>query len=77
MYTSIGESRLSTKNHLRLEDAKIIAREQHCQRRNIREALEIIKHPNNIKRDGGYEISDSWRPLIGKIFSLGSSSAQV
>ena len=42
MYTSIGESRLSTKHHLRLEDDKIIAREEHCQRQNIREVLEII-----------------------------------
>ena len=66
-----------TKHHLRPEDARIIAREEHYQRRKIREAPEIIKHPHNINRDGGFEISDSWRPLIRQICSLGSSSSNV
>jgi hypothetical protein len=30
----------------------------------IREAIEIIKHPNNLNRDGGLEINESWLLLI-------------
>ena len=54
---------------MRLEDAKIIAREDHYYRRKVREALEIKKHPENLNRDGGYEISDNWRPLLQQICS--------
>ena len=62
--SALADHSLKTKHHLRLEDAKIIAREEHYQRHKIREVLEIIKHLDNINRGGGYEISDSWRPLI-------------
>jgi len=41
-----------TKHHLCLEDAKLIMKEEHYHRRKIREALEIMKHPHNINRDG-------------------------
>jgi len=34
---------------------------------SIREALEIMKHPHNLNRDNGMEISSSWLPLISEI----------
>jgi len=45
----------------------IVSREEHHHRRNIREALEIIKHPHNLNRDNGIEISGSWLPLMREI----------
>ena len=75
--SALADHSLKTKHHLRLEDAKIIAREEHYLRRKIREALKIIKHPDNINRDGRYKISDSWRPLIRKICDVSSSISQV
>lgn len=53
---------LKTKHHVCLEDTKIHAKENHYYKRRIREALEIIKHPNNMNRDGGLEVSRSWLP---------------
>jgi len=35
--------------------------------RLIREAIEIEMHPDNINRDGGFNFSGSWRPLLHKL----------
>ena len=75
--SALAEHSSKTKHQVRLEDAKIIAREDHYYRRKVREALEIKKHPKNLNRDGGYEISDSWRPLLRQICSSRAHSSQV
>ena len=75
--SALAERSSKTKHQVCLEDAKIIAREDHYYRRKVREALEIKKHPKNLNRDGGYEISDSWRPLLRQICSSRTHSSQV
>jgi hypothetical protein len=35
--------------------------------RIVREAIEIELHPYNIKREGGFCLSKSWKPLIGSL----------
>eukprot|EP00253_Pinus_taeda_P032352 PITA_32352 len=62
--SALVEPSAKTKHHICLESASIIATEEQQQRRKIREALEIIKHPHNLNRDNGMEISRSWLPLI-------------
>jgi len=62
--SALVEHSSKTKHHICLESASIIAREEQHQRRKIREALEIIKHPHNLNRDNDVEISGSWLPLI-------------
>jgi hypothetical protein len=51
--TTLAEHSLKTKCHARLEDTKIIAKEDHLFKRKIREAIEIIKHPNNLNKNNG------------------------
>ena len=53
-----------SKHHICLEETSILARENHYYKRWFREALEIIKHPKNLNRDGGFEVSKNWIPLI-------------
>ena len=62
----LEEHSLKTKHHVRLEDTKILAKEGHLFERQIREAIEIRKHPSNLNRDKGLELNDNWFPLIHK-----------
>ena len=62
--SALAEHCSKTKHHICLEDTKILAREIHYFKIKIRESLEIIKHPNNLNKDGGLEISITWLPSI-------------
>jgi len=64
-YTStLAKHSSKTKHHVWLEDVRIIAREDHYQKRKVREAFEIMKFPQNLNRDNGSQISGNWLPLI-------------
>jgi hypothetical protein len=65
--SALAEHSLKTKHQVFLEETKILAKENHYYKRCLREALEIIKHPNNINRDGGLEVSNFWQPLINQL----------
>lgn len=62
--SALAEHVGKTNHHICLEDAKVIAKEDHHFKRKVREAIEIIKHPRNLNRDGGLEISKNWNPLL-------------
>ena len=62
--STLVEHSLLAKHHMLLEDTKILAKEDHFLKCQIREAIEIIKHPNNLNRDNGLEINENWLPLI-------------
>jgi hypothetical protein len=64
--SALAKHSLIKKHHVRLEDTKILAKENHLFKRRIREAIEIRKHPSNLNRDSGLELSENWFPLIHK-----------
>ena len=47
-----------------MEDAKVIALEDHYNKRKIREAIEIEKHIKNFNKDDGLILCKSWKPII-------------
>lgn len=61
--SALVEHSSKTKHHVCLENARIIAREDHYQKRKIKEAIKIKKLPHNLNRDNGNEISGNWLPL--------------
>jgi hypothetical protein len=61
---TLVEHSLKTKHHVHLEDTKFLAKEEHFFKRRIREAIEICKHPRNLNKDNGLDLSENWLPLI-------------
>jgi len=65
--SALAEHSSKTKHHVYLENTSIFAREEQHHRQKIREAFEIIKHPQNLNKDNGIKISRSRLPLIKEI----------
>lgn len=63
--SALVEHSLLTKHQIYLEDTTIIAKEDHYFKRRFKEALEILRHPNNLNQDGGLEV-------LGSLYSLSS-----
>ena len=62
--SALTEHLEKTRHHICLEETSMLARENHYYKRHFKEALEIIKHPKKLNRDGGFEVSKTWVPLI-------------
>ena len=62
--SALAEHSKKTRHHMCLEETSILAKENQYYKRNFREALEIIKHPKNLNKDGRFEVSKKWVPLI-------------
>ena len=57
--SAIAEYSQNTNHHICIEDAKVIAMEYHYNKRRIREAIDIEKHPQNINRHDGLDLCNS------------------
>ena len=64
--SALAEHCAKTKHQICLENTKILAKENHYFKIKFREALKIIKHPDNLNRDGGLEVSANSLPSILK-----------
>jgi len=62
--SALAEQSLKTRHHICLEDTKILGKQNHLFECRVREAMEIRKHPSNLNRDNGLELSENWLPLI-------------
>ena len=63
----MAEHSSRTNHHVCIEEAKIIALEEHYNKRCIREAIEIEKHPRNFNREDGLILCEAWKPIIHAI----------
>ena len=48
-----------TNYNICIENSSVVAKNDHYHHRKFKEAIEIGKHPNNLKRDDGWKISDN------------------
>jgi hypothetical protein len=64
--SALVEHSQDTGHLICIENANIIARMDHYGKRKVREALEIELN-DNINRDEGFKIKETWRPVIQKL----------
>ena len=65
--STVAQHSHRTKHPIKIEDMKVLAHADNWSLRTIREAIEIVKHPNCLNSDDGLMISTSWLPNVTKL----------
>ena len=64
---AVAEHSSRTDHHVCSEEAKVLALEEHYNKRHIHKAIEVEKHPRNFNREDDLILCKAWKPIIDAI----------